>query len=156
MLTMVIAISDDGAIGDKGGMPWARIPEDMRHFRKVTTGHAVIMGRKTYESIGKPLPDRKNIVVSRTLVPTEGIEVTKDPLLAFGIAVNGGDESPCLNGGAQLYSSALFVFVKRIWLTEVHATFPDADTRWTLDRAGWAEKERRDVGITSYVLLERG
>ena len=64
-LTLVLAIGKNDVIGKDGKVPW-RIPEDLKHFRRVTNGHAVIMGRKTWDEVGKPLPGRRNIVISRT------------------------------------------------------------------------------------------
>ena len=61
----IVAVSENGIIGDKGGLPW-HLPNDLKHFKDITTGHWIVMGRKTFESIGRPLPNRFNMVVSRT------------------------------------------------------------------------------------------
>lgn len=154
-LALVVAVARNGVIGQGGTLPW-RIPEDLRHFKRVTVGHAVIMGRKTWDSIGKPLVDRRNIVVTRNAsLQIPGAEVVPSLEAALALA-HERDEEPRVIGGAELYRLALPIST-RIFLTEVDrevegdAFFPD------LDRAKWHEIERRpgEDPTVSYVTLER-
>ena len=116
-LGLVVAMSRNRCIGREGGLPW-RIPEDMKHFRAVTTGHAVIMGRKTHESIGKPLPDRRNIVISRQQGYTAaGCEVASSFSEALAMARD-TDPMPMVIGGASIYEIAL-PQVTRMFMTEL-------------------------------------
>lgn len=116
-LAMIVAVARNGVIGADNALPW-RYPEDMRHFRALTTGHAVISGRKTYESIGKPLPKRRNIVVSRQEDLTiEGCEIAGDLDSAVALA-RATDPCPFIIGGAQLYEAALPV-TTILYLTEI-------------------------------------
>lgn len=151
-LALVIAIARGGAIGLKGALPW-RIPEDMKHFKRTTVGHAIIMGRKTYESIGKPLVDRRNIVVSR-FADIGGVEVVRNMLDAMQLAWQNDDE-PRVIGGAEIYRAAL-PHASRIILTEVNRDV-EADTFFDFDRAEWNEVERRagEDPTVSYVTFER-
>jgi dihydrofolate reductase len=117
-LALVVAIANGRVIGKDGGLPW-RIPEDMRHFRRTTVGHAIIMGRKTFESLGRPLPERTNIVVTRdrTYVPGEGVIVCHsfEEALARAWQI---DAEPRVIGGASIYAAAM-PFLTRAFLTEV-------------------------------------
>lgn len=151
-LALVVAIARNGAIGLGGKLPW-RIPEDMKHFKRVTVGHAVIMGRKTWESIGKPLVDRRNIVVSRA-ADIPGVEVARSVDDALALA-HASDDEPRVIGGAEIYRLAL-PRATRIFLTDVDRDV-EADAFFTFDRAGWREVERRsgDDPTVSYVTLER-
>jgi dihydrofolate reductase len=152
-LAFVLAVADNGVIGKDGKVPW-RIPEDLAHFKKMTLGHAIIMGRGTWDEVGKPLPGRRNIVVSRTVSALAGAEVTSSLEHAIALARE-TDEEPRIIGGAQIYRAAL-PFATRIYLTEVHRS-PEGDTFFHLDRTGFRETSRvrgatEDV---EFVTLER-
>ena len=152
-LVLVVAVADGGVIGKDGGLPW-RIPEDMRHFKAMTMGHAIIMGRRTWEEVGKPLAGRRNIVVSRTLSGLAGAEVVGDLASAIALARTTDDE-PRVIGGRAIYEAAL-PLATRIHLTEVHRKV-EGDTFFHLDRTGWREVERRpgaSEGV-EFVTLER-
>lgn len=152
-LAIVVAIADGDIIGRQGALPW-RIPEDMKHFKATTMGHAIIMGRKTHASIGRPLPGRRNIVVSRTVDGFEGCERASSLEDAIALARTTDDE-PRVIGGAALYEAAL-PLATRIFLTEVHRTV-EGDTFFRLDRSGFREVERRkgaSEGV-EFVTLER-
>jgi dihydrofolate reductase len=152
-LAIVVAIANGGAIGKGGTLPW-RIPEDLKHFKNVTLGHAIIMGRRTHESIGRPLVDRRNIVVSRTAQAIVGCEVAPDLDAAIALART-SDEEPRVIGGAAIYEAALPLATK-IFLTELHRDV-DADTFFHLDRASFRETSRRrgeSEGV-EFVTLER-
>lgn len=122
-LWAIVAMNHENAIGRDGDLPW-RIPEDMRHFRELTMGHPVIMGRKTWESIPKrPLPGRRNIVVSRNPdYRAEGAEVFS----SLEEAVDACRETPFIIGGAQIYEKAV-PFCSKIFITSVDASAVDAD-----------------------------
>jgi dihydrofolate reductase len=131
-------------IGKDGGLPW-HISEDLKHFRAVTTGHAIIMGRRTWDSIGRPLPNRRNIVVTRnTDLEISGCDVVPDLAAAIRLAREGGDEEPRIVGGASLYEQAL-PLVTRMYLTRVEGEVHGCDTffpAWNEDE--WQETERRE------------
>ena len=143
-LTLILAIADDGTIGDKGSIPWS-IPDDLRHFRAATLGHAVIMGRKTHESIGRALPGRRNIVVSRSpKCRADGCEVEVAHSLEDALRrARETDPEPCVIGGAGLYREAL-PLATRVLLTRVH-TSPGGDTRLDLDLSGFVLVDRRPL-----------
>jgi dihydrofolate reductase len=155
-LCLVLAVARNGVIGKEGKVPW-RVPEDLKHFRRSTLGHAVIMGRKTWDEVGKPLPDRRNIVVSRQAdLRLVGAEVAASLDEAIALART-TDEEPRVIGGAEIYRLAL-PLATRVLLTEIELEpEPEGDTFFELDRRGFRETERR-VGEDPravYVTLER-
>ena len=138
-LVVIAAVARNGIIGAGNKMPW-HIPGDLRHFRALTTGHRVVMGRRTWESVGRPLPGRENVIVSRdrSLIVPGCIVVNS---LAAALV---GSSLPlpvfCI-GGAKLYDEALRC-ADRLCLTEIDAEF-DGDTRMpTIDLAEWRECSR--------------
>jgi dihydrofolate reductase len=156
-IVMVAAVAENGVIGQGGDMPW-HLPEDLKHFREVTRGHTVIMGRVTFESIGKPLPHRTNIVVTRDREwSPEGVMVADsfEAALARARAVHAETGADIvIGGGTQIYAQALPHATHQI-LTEVHAS-PEGDTRYPdFDRAEWVETRREDGDAVSWVWLER-
>lgn len=145
-------------IGNNNKMPW-HLPADFAYFKKITSGHPIIMGRKTFESIGRPLPGRRNIVVSRNPVfRADGVDVVASLEAAIEVC---GNADGFVIGGATLYVQAL-PRVDRIYLTEVDAS-PEGDTLFPeLDRNQWREiaRERREVDgknghAMAFVVLER-
>lgn len=154
-LALVVAVADNGAIGLRGKLPW-RIPEDLKFFKNVTMGHAIIMGRKTWDEVGKPLPGRRNIVVSRQPgLVLEGAEIAASLEDAIALARQTDDE-PFVIGGSTIFAAALPIATKIYW-TEVHREV-EADTFFPpFDRAGWRETSRRkgeSEGV-EFVTLER-
>ena len=145
MVSIIVAIAQNGTIGDKNSLLW-HIKEDMRFFRTTTSGHAVIMGRKTFESLGsKPLPKRKNIVITRAERDFEGAYTAHS--LQEAIAMAEGDEEIFIIGGAQIYAEALSV-ADRMYITcverdyEGDTSFPEIDyTKWQL-----VSEERHERG----------
>lgn len=124
-LAIIAAVAENGCIGINNQLPWY-LPEDLKYFRRLTTGGVVIMGRKTYESIGKPLPNRTNIVISRKAgYHPEGIKVVsslEDALdLAAQVSEINGIDDVFVIGGAQIYALAL-PLANRLYLTEVQKT----------------------------------
>jgi len=154
-LAIVVAIAERGVIGKDGGLPW-KISEDLKHFKNVTMNHAIIMGRKTQASIGRALPGRRNIVVSRQpRLEIEGCEVepTFEDALRFAYDI---DEEPRVIGGASIYEAALPLATK-IFLTEIHRAV-DGDTFFPVfDRSTWSETERRkaETPDIEFVTLQR-
>jgi dihydrofolate reductase len=138
-LCLVFAMSDARVIGKGNGLPW-RIPEDLKHFKNVTMGHAVISGRKTYDSVGKPLPGRRNIIVTRDAsLKREGAEVVTSLDEALALAYQ-TDPEPIILGGSEIFALTLPIATKMI-VTFVHrdvegdAYFPPID--WSAWREVW-------------------
>ena len=142
MLSIIVAISDNYAIGRAGDIPW-HIGEDLKYFKRTTLGHTVIMGRRTWESIGsRPLPGRRNIVVSRTMAAVEGVEVASTLKKAMRMA---GRKEAFVMGGGQLYAAAL-PLAGRLYITRVHTSVPDADTFFPeIDLSQWTLTSRSET-----------
>ena len=136
MLSLIVAMDDHGLIGRAGGLPW-HIPEEMRQFKRITTGHACIMGRKTWESLKRPLPGRLNVIVTRQPGYSAAggvVAASLDAAVALCQAQRAQwGEEVFVIGGAELYRLALPV-ADRLYLTRVHSQFegdvyfPDFDT----------------------------
>ena len=140
IVTIVVAISENYAIGKNNQLLW-HMPADLRHFKNITTGHTVIMGRKTYDSVGKPLPNRRNIIITRQDIEIEGCEVVKSVEDALALCAN--DEEVFIVGGAEIYKLAMNK-TDRIYLTIIHHSF-DADTLFPeIDYLEWRETARED------------
>ena len=119
-LALIVAVADNGVIGLDGHLPW-RLKPDLRRFRELTTGHCIIMGRRTWESLGRPLPKRTNIVLSRQeLALPPGVHGVKTLAAALALAEERGDAEPFVIGGAQIYALAM-PLASRLYLTVVHA-----------------------------------
>jgi len=152
-LAMIVATSLNGVIGVKGDLPW-HIPEDLKHFRRNTIGHAIIMGRRTYDSIGRPLPKRRNIVVTRqTQLTIAGCDVVHSLEEALSLARQ-EDEEPRIIGGATLYREA-FPQTTRLFLTEVQQVV-EGDTHFpSWDRTNWNEVGCTDGEGVRFLEFER-
>ncbi len=160
-ITLIVARARNGVIGRDGTLPW-RLPEDLAHFKRTTMGHPIVMGRKTWESIGRPLPGRRNIVVSRqTDFAANGAEVA--PSFDAALSLCKGSGEVFVIGGAQLYGEAL-PRAQRLIVTEIDADF-EGDTHWPApDPALWREATRerhpaaagRDFSIDFVTYLRRG
>lgn len=139
-VTLVAAVADNGVIGADGDIPW-RIPADFAHFKALTLGHVLVMGRATYESIGRPLPGRTTIVLTRDPAWTaEGVLVAPDLGTALRLG-SGIDDEVFVVGGASVYAEALAVADAQV-LTEVHLS-PEGDTVYpAFDRLAWIESRR--------------
>lgn len=124
MVSIIVAVAENGTIGDKNTLLW-HIKEDMRFFRTTTSGHAVIMGRKTFESLGsRPLPKRTNIVITRAAREFEGALTAHS--LEEAVHLAGDDSEIFVIGGAQIYAEALKI-ADRLYLTRVHHPY-EGDT----------------------------
>ncbi len=161
-ITLIVARARNGIIGNKGALPW-HLPADLKRFKAITVGKPVVMGRKTFESIGKPLPGRQNIVLTRQPGWTaDGVTVV--PNLAEAVAAAGLDPRIrghiMIIGGAEIYALALPI-ATRVELTEVDAA-PDGDTILpAFDPARWIEVARETHAAEgerpgfSFITLER-
>ena len=152
-VVLVAAVADNGVIGADGELPW-HLPDDLAHFRRVTTGNVVIMGRKTYESIGRPLPRRTNIVVTRQPDWTADGVITASSLTDALDVAEEYDGDAMVIGGSQIYALAMPLADRQV-LTEVHAT-PEGDVTYPpFDRAEWEETRREEHDGYAFVWLER-
>jgi dihydrofolate reductase len=164
-LSVIVAAAENGVIGRNNALPW-HLPEDLRYFKRVTMGKPIVMGRKTYESIGRPLPGRTNIVITRQPdYAAEGVKVVAslDEALALAqdIALIDGASELMVIGGAEIYRAAI-ARAKRLYLTEVHASV-EGDARLPeVDWSVWQEVSRErwpasDVNPYpySFVVFER-
>lgn len=124
-VSIIVAVGKNRELGKKNELIW-RIPDDLKRFKRLTTGHPIIMGRKTYESIGRPLPDRTNIVVTRGEVEIPGCTVAHSFEEALGVAGEKDVEEIFIIGGAQLYAEAI-PQTDRLYLTLIDAEDADAD-----------------------------
>jgi dihydrofolate reductase len=137
-ITLVVAIDAQRGIGIDNKLPW-HLPEDLAHFKRVTLGHPIIMGRKTFDSIGRPLPKRRNIVVTRNAEwRHEGVDAVTSLEAALALA---GDEPASIIGGAQIFNESL-ALADRMIVTEIDHTFA-CDTFFPpIDPALWSETAR--------------
>jgi dihydrofolate reductase len=162
-LSLIVAVSRNGVIGANNALPW-HLPEDLKYFKSVTMGKPIIMGRKTYDSIGRPLPGRTNIVITRNISwSAEGVVVaqTLAQALALGekaCAADGADEIVVI-GGAQIYNETLPA-AHRLYLTEVDADI-EGDVFFPVINSGeWKQVEEQLPELTAihpyrFLVLER-
>lgn len=153
-LALIVGLSRNRGIGLRGALPW-HVPEDLKRFKALTMGHAILMGRKTHESIGRPLPGRRNIVITRGQGAFPGCE--RAGSLEAALALVTDDALPFVIGGAQLYAEAL-PLVTHLFLTqldrdvEADAFFPE------LEPSSWREVHREagsTPGVTFVDLVRR-
>lgn len=156
---MIVACSDNRVIGSDSELPW-RLPADLRSFKALTMGKPIVMGRKTYQSIGRPLPGRRNIVITRQAgFEADGCWMAQNPQQALAIA--GAAEEVMIIGGGEIYRQFL-AETQTIYLTEVHATiegdtyFPElvAEDWYELSRVKHTKDEKNQFDY-SFVVLER-
>ena len=159
-LSIIIAIASDGAIGRANDLLW-HLPADLKRFKELTTGHTILMGRKTFESLPRgPLPNRRNIIISRSLPAQPGAEVY--PTIQQALVACASDEEVFIIGGGEIYRQ-LLPNTERIYLTRVQASFPDAEVFFPeLDPTEWIEEARevyprdeRNEYDTELLLLRR-
>jgi dihydrofolate reductase len=161
-LSLIAAVARNGIIGRDNRMPW-RLPSDLKRFKALTVGHPVVMGRKTFQSIGKPLPGRDNIVVSRHAFAADGATVA--PTLAAAMAradsAAGAGGEVFIIGGAEIYRQAM-AMADRLYITEV-ALDPEGDAAFpAIDPAVWRVTAREkvkqpegDTAASSLVVYDR-
>lgn len=160
IVSIIVAVADNGVIGRGNELPW-RLAADLKRFKAITMGKPIIMGRKTHESIGRPLPGRKNIVVTRNpAYVADGCVLTDSLASALAAAHEADAEEVAVIGGAELYAAAL-PLATRIYMTRVHTT-SDGDThfpRWDpndwrdlVEPEEFAADEQNEYATTFYVL----
>ena len=138
-LSIIVAMSSNRVIGVNNSLPW-HLSEDLKHFKTLTTGHTIIMGRKNYESIGKPLPNRRNIVISRNLNAFYGgVEVVHSLEDAFSTSSN--DEEVFIIGGSNIYEQSLHL-VEHLYITEIKKAFEGDAFFPEIDKSLWTESAR--------------
>lgn len=156
-LILIAAVASNGVIGVNNTLPW-RLPDDLKRFKTLTLGHSVIMGRKTWESLGRALPGRRNIVITRAagfVAPGATVVHSVDAALA----ACGGEECAFVIGGAEIYTQTL-PLAKRLELTEIHAGI-EGDAHFPpFDHGVWREtareRHRADDGLEyDFVSYER-
>ena len=161
MIAIVVAMAEGGVIGSHNDLPWY-LPADLKHFKEITSGHTVVMGRMTFESIlarlGKPLPNRRNVVLTReTAFAYEGVEIIHDVAAIPKFA-----EPVYVIGGAQVYAATLNM-ADTLYVTDVHASIKGDAHFPTIDPAQWREvsRERHTADEKNhynydFVVYERG
>ncbi len=140
--SIIVATAPDGAIGKDNQLLW-HLPADMKFFQEKTMGHHIIMEKKTYESIGKPLPGRTTVIITRDKTyKAEGCIVVNSLEEAIEKAKAAGDNEAMITGGAEIYKMAI-TLADTIYLTEVQGKF-EADTFFNFDKSAWIIKEKQD------------
>jgi len=151
-MILIAAVGRNGVIGRGNAIPW-HLPEELRHFRETTLGHTLVMGRKTYESIGRPLPGRRTVVVSRTLAHVEGAEVCPSLELALERAASHG-RTVFVAGGASIYRQAL-PQADALYLSTVN-TACEGDAYFpALDEDAWEVTRRERHETFTFTVYER-
>ena len=146
MLSIIVAFGDNYEIGQGGTMPW-HLPEDLKHFKEVTFGATILMGRRTFQSLPGVLPKRQHIII--TAAPSfvkdhKRVRISHE-LEAELRAAQESDEEIFIIGGGQIYRQAL-PFADKLYLTFVHKTYPEADTFFpTIDWSQWEEVSRSEL-----------
>lgn len=133
-VSVIVAVSDNGVIGRDGALPW-RLSSDLRRFKTLTMGHHMVMGRRTWDSVGRPLPGRTTIVVTRSRTLDLPGGVLRASSLDGALELARGDDEVFITGGAGIYREAMCV-ADRIYLTRVHAEI-EGDTHFEPDLEGW-------------------
>lgn len=164
-IALVVAMAENRVIGADGDLPW-RLSSDLKYFKQVTMGKPIVMGRKTFQSIGRPLPGRDNIVITRNAeFAADGVQAVGDVAaalsLAHALAKEKGADEICIIGGGEIYRQTL-PMADRVYLTEVHMEV-EGDTLFPeQDPADWREvsREAREAGEKdsadfSLVVLDR-
>src|SRR5260221_2810729 len=140
IITIVVAISENHVIGKDNKLLW-RLPNDLKHFKEITTGHTIIMGRQIYDSVGKPLPNRRNIVITRQNITIPGCEVVNS--IEAALALCAGEPEVFIVGGAEIYKQAIKL-TDRIYLTIVHKDFEGDSFFPNINKDEWKEVSRED------------
>lgn len=164
-ISLVAAIGENFELGGKGNLLW-RLPNDMQKFKQITSGHHVLMGRKTYESLPpkfRPLPERVNIVLTENShFQAQGCFVVNNLADALELAQKAGESDLMVIGGAKIYNQCL-PLADTLYITKVHGTFPEADvyfpdwndSKWNLVSAEHADKDDKHAYPYTFTKLER-
>ena len=161
IISTIVAVAKNNVIGKDNDIPWY-LPADLKYFKKITTGHHIVMGRKCYESIGRPLPKRTNVVVTRNpFFIASGCLITHNVAEAVQLAEANGEEEVFIIGGGQIYEIAL-PHVDRIYLTEVDVEvegdifFPTIDpNNWNLIKETKNKSDEKNEYDYTFKILER-
>jgi dihydrofolate reductase len=156
--SIIVAMTPERLIGAAGRLPWY-LPDDLKRFRKLTMGHAILMGRKTFSSIGRALPGRRNLVISRNANPpaTEGVEWFNSVEEALAFAKAAGETEAFVAGGTEIYSEGLKL-ADRMYITFVQRDFPfQGDTYFPMwDQSAWRAVTHERLGKDlEFVVYER-
>ena len=148
-ISIIVAKSENNVIGKDNGLIW-KLSSDMKLFRNLTTGHPIIMGRKTYDSIGKPLPGRLNIVITRQKIEIDGVVIANSLEKAIKMAEETNDKEVFVIGGGEIYKEALLI-ADHLYVTEVKANvqgdtfFPEIDSKiWNPSKRLFSEKDEKN------------
>jgi dihydrofolate reductase len=162
LLSLIVAVSENGVIGRDGGLPW-QLSADLKRFKQITMGHTIIMGRRTWESIGRPLPGRRTIVVSRqpSYQPSAGVSVAPSLDAAIELAATTGEAEAFVIGGGELYREAL-ACADKLYLTRVSANvdgdimFPDVNwSAWQLTASEECQADNKNEYDCMFQIYER-
>lgn len=162
IISLIAAVDNRGCIGKDGALPW-RLSLDLQRFKALTTGHHIIMGRKTWESIGKALPERTNIIITRQAnYQVESCITTHTLEEALEYARDHGEQEACVIGGGEIFKAAL-PLANRIYLTRVHVEIVGADTffpeipedEWEVIDEQMTPADRYNEFETHFQVLER-
>jgi dihydrofolate reductase len=161
IVSLIVAMDETRGIGKDGGLPW-RLSSDLKRFKQITMGHHIIAGRKTYESIGGPLPGRQMIVVTRNQdYRAEGNSVVHSLAEAIELAGSRGETEAIIVGGAEIYREAL-TLADRIYLTQIDATvaadtyFPEWDSSlWKVDESASIPADDKNQYDCTFKVLSR-
>lgn len=158
LISFVVAVDKNNLIGGNNQLVW-HLPADLRHFKDITSGHAIIMGRKTFESMGRPLKNRRNIVITRQTVEIPGCEVVHSLQEALDLCK--GDQEVFVIGGAEIFRQAMPV-AGRIYLTRIHHAFegdtyfPEPDkNKWEITEQEDHYADEKNPYNYSFITLER-
>ncbi len=161
MISQIVAVAENNVIGKDNDLIW-RLPADLKYFKKTTSGHHILMGRKNYESIGKPLPNRTSVIITRNKdYKAEGCIVVNSITEALEVAKANGETEAFIIGGGEIYKSSMDK-TDKIYYTEVHESF-DGDTFYPeLDKGKWKEisrethsKDEKNPYDYSFVVYEK-
>ncbi|TXH11409.1 MAG: dihydrofolate reductase [Spirochaetes bacterium] len=154
-VSIIVAVDEGGVIGNNGSLPNWHAPGDLKRFKELTVGKSVIMGRKTYESLGKPLPNRWNIVLSRSLLEGTGIHIVRSWEEAMSTAsIFSQDSEVMVIGGSEVYTQALPV-ASRVYLTRVYGRHSGDAFFPPLDPQKWVVVKEEVLPTHSYLIYER-
>ena len=161
-LSLIAALATNDVIGRDNQVPW-HLPTDLRRFKELTMGHHLVMGRKTFDSVGRPLPGRTTVVITRSNDwSADGVAVVHSLEDALRVAANAGESEVFIAGGAEIYELAMHR-ADRMYLTRVHAEvegdtfFPEFDdvSEWRLVDAEHCEADERNLYPFSFLTYER-
>jgi len=158
MISMIAAMAKNRVIGKDNQMPW-HLPADFSWFKRCTMGKPIIMGRKTFESIGRPLPGRQNIIISRQQLSIEGVDVVSSIEKALSVAANNHQEVMIIGGGS-LYSSCL-PMANKLYITQIDEEiegdtyFPYIDDSWSETYREYYKKDNNNHYSMDFIILEK-